>query len=429
MVSSAGSSTMLHQLFVSAGWRLDEVPGGWRARDAETGTTVLAFLEGGLPAGFQRFAAPTGARTWVLFGKAPPAHDRDRVELTGARVVLPEGVATTVLSLLRGGSAPGESPRELTVPSDSKGPEWDEGWAATGSELDQAGSSGDDAGSPVESPTLAPNPHGEGPGPSGGTDPHIVPMVEPSATRSADSERPAGAEPSREPPGHVGREAEAGAEGHPSASPPTALGPHRRAEESSEWLPPLPEEPSPFPPEVFETDRIVRARLHEEDIHQMATRRWRGGSPRLVLIPFFLFAYALAEDAGALSAPPRLVAVPAVGGSPQFWPSGEREIVSALPQPHFRLRKRIGRERARHAAVEAVREQHARDEEKVEQRRGMVIIEHHRRPRDENEVRVGPPALVWVPHWLVEAWNGREVIDAVTGLAVEISIDPGEYEA
>ncbi len=253
-------------------------------------------------------------------------------------------------------------------------------------------------------------------------------MEDPSATRSAEAERPSGAEASHEIPGHGGREVEAGAEGRSLDPPPTARGPHRRAEESSEWLPPLPEEPSPFPPEVFETDRIVRARLHEEDIHQMASRRWRGGNPRLVLIPFFLFAYALAEDARALSVPPRLVAVPAVGGLPQFWPSGEREIVSALPQPHFRLRKRIGREQARHVALEAVREQHARDEEKVEHRRGMLIIEHHRRPRDENEVRVGPPALVWVPHWLVEAWNGREVIDAVTGLAVQISIDPGEYE-
>ncbi|MDE1837849.1 MAG: hypothetical protein KGJ23_14705 [Euryarchaeota archaeon] len=364
MPHSPGGSSFLRRLFTTAGWSVEEVPGGWSAHARSESTTVLAYLEGGLPAGFQRYFPSEAQRILVLFGHVPEPHDRDRVELTGAHVVLPDDVPGTVLALLH--LRPESSPRP-----------------------------------------------GSG-GPPGG------PSPEPSLTTRAE-EPPTSATP--RPGGGSAPPAP------PPLPPPPSLRSSRRtaslrSEVSSSSLPSEP--PSPFPPVLFETDRIVRPRLQAEDIHQMATQRWRGGVPRMVLVPFHLFAYSIPEDEGATSSPPRLVAAPLVGGLPQFWPTGEREIVSALHVTHRRASPRLSPEAARRSAEEAVRERHARTEERAEKVRGYLLIEHIQRPLEGREVHLGPPALVWVPHWVVEAWNGREVIDAVSGLAVELPLDPGE---
>lgn len=341
MPPAGASSSLLQRLLTAAGWDVEEVPGGWRARRPDRPTGILYF-EGHVPAGFQRSFPSTEGPTTILLGEAPTAHDRDRMELTGAMVVEPEEVAEVVLDLVRASPVP-----------------------------------------------VRPSPEG----PSGPVRPHQSEATASSLSRK--EEAPAHAtEGTITPPG--GSEAA------------------------------FPADPTPFTPEVFERDRIVRPRLRQADLVHMAAARWRGGSPRLLLVPFFLFAYELPEDPEGADAPPRLVAVPASGGAPQFWPPGEREIIDALSEPHVRLRPSLRPEAARLLALQSVAEHHAHSEERAEQLRSMLVIEHHRRHRTAEEIRIGPPALVWVPHWVVEAWNGREVLDAVTGLASAIPLEGDE---
>ena len=388
------SSSFLRRLFVAAGWKVEDIPAGWRARRGPEGTTVLAYLDGGLPAGFQRHYPSDAQDILVLFGHAPDHRDRDRVEITGARAIDSEEVPGTVVALLHLASEPHEEEMSTTGTALASGAP-----APLQPEVRAPEAVGvEEGGLPLESPSVLE--------PATATaQPAPPPLLEGADSRQGSSASAPPTPPAESPP--------------PPAQKPLLL----RREPP---LPMLPGEPSLFPALVFESDRIVRPRLHEEDIHQMAHSRWRGGSPRLVLVPFYLFAYALPEDEESSSTPPRLVAVPTVGGAPQFWPPGEREIVSALPQPYHRMRGRIRQEDARKLALEAVRERHARSEERAEKVHGVLVIDHHRHPLEAGEVRMGAHALVWVPHWIVEAWNGREVLDAVTGLSVHLDMDPGE---
>lgn len=368
MPHEVASPPFLRKLLEAAGWEISAIPAGWRATEPPPGTRVLlAYGERELPAGFQKQVPDSHGEVLILFGHPPSPHEVDRVELVGGRVVGPEEAPETVLGLLR--PSPSTNASGGSAPAEGGGAE----------------------NVPPNPPTAPPI---EDPSSYRET---ILPPV---ASAPVPYEAPR-AEPDRTPPG------------------PIPLRP-------SETL--LRQDPLVFPPQVFETDRIVKPRLHEEDLRRMALGRWRGGSPRLVLVPFFLFAYALPEDEEASSAPPRLVAVPAVGGAPQFWPAGEREIISAIGHPHHRPRRRIDADEARLLALEAVRERHARNEETAEQRRGMLVIENRRHPRGAEEVRLGPPAWVWVPHWVVEAWNGREILDAVTGLPAHLPLEHDEGE-
>lgn len=364
MPHTSSNAVLLRRLFTVAGWTVEEVPGGWRAQRKDGGATVLAYLEGGLPAGFQRHFPSDAPAVRVLFGHEPDAHDRDRVELTGAQVVSPDDVPRTVLALLQEPSTIGGGVASSDLPAQESG----------AAEVSRA-----------------------------------------SSLRAASEAPP--------PPAETSPASPTGAATGVHLAPPTRKPLLLRRETA---LPRLGEDPSPFPLEVFETERIVRPRLHEHDLYQMAPSRWRGGTPRLILVPFHLFAYALASDEEVGGAPPRLVAVPLVGGAPQFWASGEREVVSALPHEPHRLHARYAKEETRRLAMEAVRERHARSEEMTERTRGALFIEHHRKALGEEEVRLGPPALVWVPHWVVEAWNGREVIDAVSGLTVDLPLETSE---
>lgn len=382
MPTSHDPSLLLRHLFEAAGWSVEDVPAGWRAFHEKSGREVLAYLGREVPAGFQRSFHSGAKETWVLHREAPDPAGRDRVELTGAVVVAPEEIPSLIVTLLRpeGGGGREELPSELSAP---------------------------------EARTSSPRP--ESPAP-----PTPSPITEPE-TALAEHEPPA--EAPAAPWGVPAREAPAWSEDEPSSSATTPEGENSPTEASTAGG--VPQEPIAFPPLVFEQERIIRPRLLEPDIHQMAHGRWSGGRPRLLLVPFFLFAYSLPEDEDRTrgNAPARLVAVPAVGGPAQFWPTGEREVVSALATPHDRIAPRLREGAAQALALEAIRERHAQSEDHTEQRRGVLVIENRRLPRAEREVRMGPATVVWVPHWLVEAWNGRETLDAVTGLPAQLDLD------
>jgi hypothetical protein len=359
MAPEASSVSFIRRLLEGAGWSVEAMPSGWRAREPGPPQRVLLFFrEPDLPAGFQRHFPSDHGPAWVLLDHAPTPHEVDRLELAGAQPLELEAAATTLLELLRPTARP---PEEVTVDADPA------------SVL------------PHREPHKGPSPSAAAAPPKETHSPEPPPPPERTLPSSWSEEQPYG-----------------------SASPSATS---------------LRQDPVPFPPQVFESERIIKPRLLEEDLQRMAVGRWRGGTPKLFLVPFYLFAYALPEDDEASGAPPRLVAVPAVGGPAQFWAPGEREITSAIGHPHHRPRHRLSREQARDLAIEAIRARHARLEERAEQRRGMLEIENRRRPRALEEVRLGPPAWVWVPHWVVDAWNGHEVLDAVTGLPADIPLE------
>jgi hypothetical protein len=111
----------------------------------------------------------------------------------------------------------------------------------------------------------------------------------------------------------------------------------------------------------------------------------------------------------------RVVAVNAANRRAEIWEDGDRELVGEVAEPHQRLPPQVSESAASALALEAIRRQHTVRVDHTEQHGGALVIETRRVPPSEENVRLGPFVLLYVPHWYAEGAEGRVVIDAVTG--------------
>ncbi len=187
----------------------------------------------------------------------------------------------------------------------------------------------------------------------------------------------------------------------------------------------FPESPTPFPPEVFSRERVVRPRVGWDDARRYAEDRLRGYRIRPVLVPFYLFAYRIrALPEGNVGGPHLWAATPAIPGEVEFWSTHERELVPQIPGEWRRLPGTRAQEACRALALSAARAHHGRVVERAEWRGGLLLIDRRLGSLEPEEVEMGDGALVWAPHWLLDGLNGRIILDAGTGLPA--SLDPGE---
>ena len=172
---------------------------------------------------------------------------------------------------------------------------------------------------------------------------------------------------------------------------------------------------APFPL-APDTERTVRPRVGRTDAEVLAGV----DGPRftLRLVPFYVAEYRVREASAYGEAGPvvhQLVAVNAVTRRAEVWTDGDRELITELEEPHQRLAPILTESQARPVAVEAIRKVHTVHVDHTEQHGGALVIETRRVPPSSGDVRVGPFALLFVPHWYAEGAEGRVVLDAVTG--------------
>ena len=188
------------------------------------------------------------------------------------------------------------------------------------------------------------------------------------------------------------------------------------------------EEPAPLEPPfaiTLDGQRTVRPRIGREEAEALAGL----DDPRFLLrlVPFFVAAYHVrpaTPSGGAGSVQRRLVAVNAVSRRAEVWDDGERELVDHLDEPHQSLAPQLTDAQAIPIALEAIRRHHTIHVEHSEQHGGALVIETRRIPPSSDDVRLGPFALLFVPHWYAEGREGRVVLDAVTGRRTSAP-DPG----
>ncbi len=204
---------------------------------------------------------------------------------------------------------------------------------------------------------------------------------------------------------------------------PTTLGPAL-----GELLLPSPLAPAPGPeaadPGLLEPPfaiapteaRTVRPRLGRTEAEVLAGVE----APRftLRLVPFFVAAYRVRPASPHGQSGPvqhQLVAVNAVTRRAEVWGEADRELVTELDEPHQRLAPQLTEAQAMPIAIETIRRHHTVHVDHTEQHGGALVIETRRIPPSPEDVRVGPFALLFVPHWYAEGSEGRVVLDAVTG--------------
>jgi len=187
---------------------------------------------------------------------------------------------------------------------------------------------------------------------------------------------------------------------------------------------PAPPEPGPGAGEPLEApyalapegERTVRPRIGRAEAELLAGI----DAPRVTLrlVPFYVAAYRVRPAAPHGESGPvvrRLVAVNALTRATEIWEDGERELVRGVAEPHQRLDPQLGPSEAVGVAVEAIRRHHTVHVDHTEQHGGALVIETRRVPPSPGDLRLGPLALVFVPHWYAESADGRVVLDAVTG--------------
>jgi len=174
----------------------------------------------------------------------------------------------------------------------------------------------------------------------------------------------------------------------------------------------------PFPI-VPDGGQIVRPRIGRVEAESLAGID--GSRYTLRLVPYFVAGYRVrprsTEGHGAAIVD-RLVAVNATTRRPEVWEGSDRELVPSLADPHQRLTPQLSVEQARPIAVEAIRRRHSVRVDHTEQHGGALVIETRRVAPSADDIRLGPLALVYVPHWYAEGTEGRIVLDAVTGARV-----------
>lgn len=182
----------------------------------------------------------------------------------------------------------------------------------------------------------------------------------------------------------------------------------------------------PFPI-VPDGGQIVRPRIGRSEAESLAGID--GSRYTLRLVPYFVAGYrvrARAADGRAGAAVDRLVAVNATSRQPEVWEGSDRELVPSIADPHQRLAPQLSADQARPIAVEAIRRRHSVRVDHTEQHGGALVIETRRIPPPLDDIRVGPLALVFVPHWYAEGTGGRIVLDAVTGARIGGADPAGE---
>lgn len=176
------------------------------------------------------------------------------------------------------------------------------------------------------------------------------------------------------------------------------------------------EGPFPLSPGEAQTIRPRIGRTEAETLAGVDGTRYT-----LRLVPYYVAAYRVRSPSPHGEAGPvlrRLVAVNATTHRAEVWEDGERETVPEISEPHQRLAPQLSEGLARPIAIDAIRRYHAVRVDHTEQHGGALVIETRRVSPAPDDVRVGPFALLYVPHWYAEGMEGRVVLDAVTGRRV-----------
>jgi len=171
--------------------------------------------------------------------------------------------------------------------------------------------------------------------------------------------------------------------------------------------------PFPVPPGEARTVRPRIGRVEAEALAGVDGTRYT-----LRLVPYFVAAYRVRSPSAHGESGPvlrRLVAVNATTRRAEVWEEGDRETVSEIREPHQRLEPQLSEVLARPIALDAIRRHHAVRVDHTEQLGGALVIETRRVSPSPDDVRMGPFALLYVPHWYAEGMEGRVVLDAVTG--------------
>lgn len=163
-------------------------------------------------------------------------------------------------------------------------------------------------------------------------------------------------------------------------------------------------------------ERTLRPRIDRSEAETLAGVD--GPRYTLRLIPFFVAAYRVrpaSPDGGHGTVVRNLVAVNAVSRRAEIWEESDRELVEELDEPHQRLSPQIEESQVAPLALDAIRRHHTVHIDHTEQHQGALVIETRRVPPTSDDIRLGPFALLYVPHWYAEGSQGRVVLDAVTG--------------
>ncbi|MGP8078496.1 MAG: hypothetical protein ACLQD8_02905 [Thermoplasmata archaeon] len=171
----------------------------------------------------------------------------------------------------------------------------------------------------------------------------------------------------------------------------------------------------PFPLAAGQS-RTIRPRIGRAEAEAIAGVD--GTRYTLRLVPYYVAPYRVRSPSPHGEAGPvlrRLVAVNATTRRAEVWEEGDREIVPEITEPHQRLQPQLSESVARPIAIDAIRRHHAVRVDHTEQHGGALVIETRRVSPTPDDVRVGPFALLYVPHWYAEGMEGRVVLDAVTG--------------
>jgi hypothetical protein len=114
----------------------------------------------------------------------------------------------------------------------------------------------------------------------------------------------------------------------------------------------------------------------------------------------------------------QLVAVNSLTRRAEVWSDGDRELVGEVEEPHQRLTPQLTEAQATPIARDAIRRHHTVHVDHTEQHGGALVIESRRIAPAEEDVRLGPFVLLYVPFWYAEGTDGRVVLDAVSGARV-----------
>jgi hypothetical protein len=172
-----------------------------------------------------------------------------------------------------------------------------------------------------------------------------------------------------------------------------------------------------------EGQRIVRPRIDRAEAELLAGVD--GSRFTLRLVPFYVAAYRVRTASPHGEAGPvlrHLVAVNALARTAEVWDDQERDLVDGIAEPHQRLAPQLTPAQAGPIAVEAIRRRHTVHVDHTEQHGGALVIETRRIPPSEDDLRLGPFSLLFVPHWYAEGGEGRVVLDAVTGRRTSVEL-------
>jgi hypothetical protein len=181
--------------------------------------------------------------------------------------------------------------------------------------------------------------------------------------------------------------------------------------------------PSLEPPFAIapEGERTVRPRIGRNEAETLAGVEVRRYTLRLV--PFYVAAYRVrppSPQGGPVAPVRQLVAVNSLTRRAEIWNDGDRELVGEVEGPHQRLLPQLAEAQAVPIARELIRRHHTIHVDHTEQHGGALVIESRRIAPAEEDIRLGPFVMLYVPYWYAEGPEGRVVLDAVTGARVAV---------